>query len=97
MSHQASPVERPERARHVLEGSPEGRRSDNKPIGTYIRKMSKNYEYTERLCLHGTRFLYEYINDQFSIGRRPSLHLRIRVYNKRDILLDVLHLSALIM
>src|ERR1700753_2950337 len=36
MSHQASLVVGPERVGRVLDGSHEGRRSDNKPTGTYI-------------------------------------------------------------
>ena len=37
MSHQASPVVRPEHTGCVPEGSPEDRRSDNKPTGTCMR------------------------------------------------------------
>ena len=47
--------------------------------------------------LHPVRFVYEHINDQFLVGRLPSSHIRIRVYDRLDIVVDVFQLSTLIM
>ena len=53
MSHQGSPVVRPEKAVCILEGSAEGRLPGNKPNGTYFEyeqksRTSKRQQLTSR-------------------------------------------------
>ena len=97
-SHQASPVVRPERAGCVREGNVEGKRFDNKPIGTYVESEKESRMNVQIVNdLHSVRFIDQRVDHQFLIIRFPSSHIWIRVYNILDIVLDVLPLFALIM
>ena len=46
--------------------------------------------------LHPVRPFNEHIDDQFLVGRLPSLHIRIRVYDRFDIVVDIFQLSSLV-
>ena len=51
----------------------------------------------EEEASHPISFLGERLNDKLPILLAPSLHLRVQMNNRTDVIYDVFHLSVLVM
>ena len=92
-----SPVIRSGHVGYALGGSHEGGGSGNTPTETYVVGMSKTYHETNDDALHPVRFFGEDVNDQLLVLCVPHSHAWVRTNNRLDIVVDVSHLSTLVM
>jgi len=87
----------PARAGYALGGISRDSPTDNTPNGTYERGNGEGHEKKGGISdLHPIRSLCQDVNHKLLVLRCPSSHISICVYDRLDIILDVLLLSSLL-
>src|SRR5260221_964577 len=97
MSHPACLVIHPELAGCAPGGSRRGTPAGNAPTGTCGRGWVRDVKMNGINALHPIGLFCQGINDKLLMLLFPSSHLSTRVHHRLDILLNVLHLSPLVM